>query len=59
MTHIQRREALETQKERLKRDRERERLTRFLCKSCRQANAEGRTHPGVQHQPGICDCPCR
>lgn len=42
-----------------KRERERERLTRFICVACRLATKEKRTHPGVQHQPGICDCPCR
>lgn len=34
-------------------------LTRFICHACRAANREHRTHPGVQHLPGICDCPCR
>lgn len=42
-----------------KRDRQREKLTRFICKPCREANTQKRTHPGVMHMPGICDCPCR
>ena len=46
-------------KEQRKRDRERDKLTRFICEPCREANASGRTHPGVMHMPGICDCPCR
>jgi hypothetical protein len=46
-------------KERRQRERERDRLTRFICKACRDANTENRTHPGTQHMPGICDCPCR
>jgi hypothetical protein len=46
-------------RERRKREREREKLTRFICAACRKANEEKRTHPGAQHMPGICDCPCR
>jgi hypothetical protein len=45
--------------ERRKRERERERLTRFTCAACKEANRTKSTHPGTQHVPGICDCPCR
>lgn len=38
---------------------EQERLTRFICQACKTATHEHRTHPGAQHLPGICDCPCR
>lgn len=33
--------------------------TAFICATCRECNRHGDTHPGVRHQPGICDCPCR
>lgn len=46
-------------KEQVKRERERDKLTRFICKPCKEANRTKSTHPGVMHQPGICDCPCR
>lgn len=49
----------EESKQRRKRERQREKLTRFICKSCQEASREKRTHPGVMHLPGICDCPCR
>lgn len=42
-----------------KREREEERLTRYLCPACRKANKEHDTHPGHRHAPGLCDCPCR
>jgi len=59
MTYVQRLEAKERAKANARRERERERLTRFICEPCRRASKEKRTHPGVQHVPGICDCPCR
>lgn len=34
-------------------------LTAYICWACRKANREDRTHPGANHMPGICDCPCR
>lgn len=42
-----------------RRKREQEKLTRYLCEECREANRTGDTHPGVRHLPGLCDCPCR
>lgn len=33
--------------------------TAYICDECRQADKERRTHPGVRHRPGICDCECR
>lgn len=59
MTYYERQLARERAKETARRERERDRLTRYLCHPCREANKTGSTHPGVQHQPGICDCPCR
>jgi hypothetical protein len=47
------------QRRRIARELERERLTRFICRFCKDANKTADTHPGVQHLPGICDCPCR
>lgn len=44
---------------RRRREDEHEKLTRFICEACKSATREHRTHPGVQHLPGICDCPCR
>jgi hypothetical protein len=31
----------------------------YICGECREADRTKRTHPGVRHQPGICDCSCR
>ena len=33
--------------------------TAYLCEACRAADRQRHTHPGVRHQPGICDCECR
>lgn len=46
-------------REQVKRERLRDKLTRFICRPCKEANRTKSTHPGVMHQPGICDCPCR
>ena len=35
------------------------RLTAYVCIACRQAKRDQTTHPGANHAPGICDCPCR
>lgn len=59
MTYTEQQIAKERAKEQVRRERERDRLTRFICDPCRDANRTKSTHPGVQHQPGICDCPCR
>lgn len=55
MTHLEKQIA----KQQVRRERERDKLTRFICKPCKEANRTNSTHPGVMHQPGICDCPCR
>jgi hypothetical protein len=59
MTYLQRKQASEQYREQQKRERERERLTRFICQPCKEAGRAKSTHPGTQHQSGICDCPCR
>ena len=33
--------------------------TAYFCGACREADKNGRTHPGMTHMPGICDCICR
>lgn len=34
-------------------------LTDHICVTCRAASAKHDMHPGQNHRPGICDCPCR
>ena len=34
-------------------------LNAYICDPCRAATKAKRAHPGTQHAPGICDCPCR